>query len=42
MFEDCENTHTDLLRFKNDFNIWVNEIETVKKLKWVEKINFII
>ena len=30
MFEDYENTHTDLIRFKKDFNIWVNEIKTVK------------
>ena len=30
MFENYENTHTDLIRFKNDFNIWVNEIKSVK------------
>ena len=30
MFEDYEDTNTDLIRFKNDFNIWVNEIKTVK------------
>ena len=41
MFEDYENTHTDLLRFKKDFNIWVNEIKTVK-LKVGRKIIFII
>ena len=30
MFENYENTHIDSIRFKNDFNIWVNEIKTVK------------
>ncbi len=30
MFENYENTYTDLIRFKNDFNIWVNEIRSVK------------
>ena len=30
MFENYENTHKDLIRFKKDFNIWVNEIKTVK------------
>ena len=30
MFENYENTNTDLIRFKNDFNIWVNEIRSVK------------
>ena len=30
MFENYENSHTDLIRFKNDFNIWVNEIKSVK------------
>ena len=30
MFENYENTHTDLIRFKKDFNIWINEIKSVK------------
>ena len=30
MFEDYEDTNTDLIRFKKDFNIWVNEIKSVK------------
>ena len=30
MFEDYENTHLDLIRFKKDFNKWVDEIKTVK------------
>ena len=30
MFENYENTNTDLIRFKKDFNIWVNEIRSVK------------
>ena len=41
MFENYENTNTDLIRFKKDFNIWVNEIRSVK-LKIGKKINFII
>jgi hypothetical protein len=30
MFEDYETTHTDLIRFKKDFNKWVEEIKSVK------------
>ena len=30
MFENYENTNTDLIRFKKDFNIWVNEIRSIK------------
>ena len=33
MFENYENTNTDLIRFKKDFNIWVNEIRSVKLKK---------
>ncbi len=30
MFENYKNTYTDLIKFKKDFNIWVNEIKSVK------------
>lgn len=30
LFEDYEKSHQDLIRFKKDFNVWVEEIKKVK------------